>query len=169
MRTERITNRIGSIIESHSAGEHDPERARPRKFWRLIDGPLKRPIDQTLRFRRVRSFLAFFCGRYRGRKKMIFFFWFGRSWFGRSVGENLGRWRKSRPFAKISAVCENLGRSRKSRTLAKISDVGENLGRWRKSRPLIGILGRAVSGSCSPAESLDFDRDELVYEFVKCR
>ena len=127
---------------------------RTQKIWRLIDGPLKRPIDQTLRFRRGSAVTDSkkICGP-SARKffSRFFFSWFGRSWFGRSVGENLGRWRKSRPFAKISAVCENLGRSRKSRTLAKISDVGENLGRWRKSWPLIGILGRALSGSCSPA------------------
>ena len=120
----------------HSAGEHDPERARPRKFWRLIDGPLKRPIDQTLRFRHGSAVTDSkkICGPSARKFFSRFFFFLVRPILVRPF-----RWRKSRPLAKISAVRENLGRLRKSRPFAKISDVGENLGRWRKSRTLAKI------------------------------
>ena len=94
-------------------------------FLFLVRPTLVRPLRTRKKFAGLRPANFF----------LRFFFWFGRSWFGRSVGENLGRWRKSRTFAKISAVRENLGRWRKSRTLSKISDVGKNLGRRRKSRP----------------------------------
>ena len=46
-----------------------------------------------------------------------------------AVRENLGRRQKSRPFAKISAVCKNLGRRQNFRPTAKILADGENLGR----------------------------------------
>ena len=109
------------------------------KFWRLIDGPLKRPIDQTLRFRHGSAVTDSkkICGP-SARKFFSRVFFSGSADPGSAVplakisavGENLGRSRKSRPFAKISAVHENLGRSRKSRPVAKISAVRENLGRW---------------------------------------
>ena len=60
------------------------------KLWRLIDGPLKRPIDQTLRFRLVRSTLSkkFWA---LSRPKFFSFFFLVRSTLVRSTldGRNL--------------------------------------------------------------------------------